>query len=184
MSWHCLGWKRKKSTHLACVSFCLFCSVSKTTLLHFQQISATRKDSQPRVWDWWGLWQGWGKVGGNCIDFFKLTSAERDVPEKRWGRGLFLNDLGANVQANECLKNFFFKWLHFQMEFREKKIKRNGLWFVYKHVFPPAGPSCGVAFPTLGVWWWFMWALLPDRSLWGQMARMSVTFCGAVWLFA
>lgn len=33
-----------------------FSSASDIILLRFQQVSATRKDTQPCVWDWWGLW--------------------------------------------------------------------------------------------------------------------------------
>ena len=99
MSWHFLGCERKKSTHLDLVSFFLFCSVSKTTLLYFQQVSATRKDSQSCVWDWWGLWEGWGKDGGNCTGFFKVPCVERDFSEKRWGKELFMNDLEQTFNA-------------------------------------------------------------------------------------
>ena len=124
MSWHFLGCERKKSTHLDLVSFFVFCSVSKTTLLYFQQVSATRKDSQSCIWDWWGLWEGWGNDWGNCTGFFKVPCVERDFSEKRWGKELFMNDL---EQTFKLMSVFFFFFnltlLYFQMEFRKNKVK-------------------------------------------------------------
>lgn len=84
MSRHFLGYERKKFTHLV-----LFWFLSKTVLLHLQQISETRKDSQSCVWNWWGLWERWGKDGGNYTGFFMVTFAVRDFLEKRWGKELF-----------------------------------------------------------------------------------------------